>query len=193
MPKQGSVFIIFRKNQKEKASPSARNYPKLIKSIPIDGPWNVTFVKPDSTSFTKVFDQLWDWSKHPDKDVNYFSGSATYEVELPNLETDDKKQRWVLSLGNAIAIASGSVNGSQVGSVWTDPYEIDITDFRNEQSNSIAIKVTNTWVNSLIGDQQLPENQRKRWTIVNPYKADSPLHSAGLLGPVSIKVYQDNQ
>ncbi len=189
---QGSAFLVFRKEQKHKDTAGKRNFPKPKKIVPIPGNWKVTFKNPDSTSFTKTFTQLWDWSKHPDKEVNYFSGSATYETTLPQIETDVKKQRLVLDLGHTIALARVFVNGKDVGSVWSSPYEIDITDFCNEQSNTIAVKVTNTWANGLIGDAQQPESQRKLWTIVNPYKANSPLHSAGLLGPVSIKIYEDN-
>jgi len=186
-----SAFVVFRKEPDSKRS-NAKNFPKPVSTIPVDGTWKVTFARPDSTSFTKVFDQLWDWSKHPEKEVNYFSGSATYEITLPEIETTDKKQRLVLNLGNAIAVARVFVNGKEVGPVWTTPYELDITDFCQEKTNTLTIKVTNTWVNNLIGEQQKPENERKLWTIENPYQADSPLHSTGLLGPVCIKIFQEN-
>lgn len=184
-----SAFVVFR-NEPNTTISKAKNFPKPVNTIPVQGTWKVTFKRPDSTSFTKSFDQLWDWSKHPDKEVNYFSGSATYEITLPKIEMQDKKQRLVLNLGNAVAVARIFVNGKEVGPVWTTPYEMDITDFCQKQVNTIAIKVTNTWANNLIGEQQLPEDQRKLWTIVNTYQANSPLHSAGLLGPVSLKIYE---
>ncbi|MBW8869937.1 MAG: hypothetical protein JF563_04055 [Acidobacteriales bacterium] len=47
------------------------------------------------------------------------------------------------------------------------------------------MKVTNSWVNRLIGDEQ-PAATRVAFTVVKPYKADSPLLPSGLLGPVSL-------
>ena len=191
MPAQGSAFVVFRDKQKANRD-TIQNFPKPIKSIPITGTWKVTFTKPDSTSFVQSFDRLWDWSRHPDKQINYFSGSATYELALPQITAADKGHRLVLSLGKIIAVGRVFVNGKEVGPVWTSPYEIDITDFCTEKSNTVAIKVTNTWANNLIGEKQLPENERKLWTIVDPYNTDSPLHNAGLLGPASIKVYRQS-
>ena len=50
----------------------------------------------------------------------------------------------------------------------------------------MAIKVTNAWVNRLIGDQQPNVMNKITFADVKPYKANSPLLSSGLLGPVRI-------
>jgi len=47
--------------------------------------------------------------------------------------------------------------------------------------------VTNAWVNRLIGDQQPNATTKYTFTTVKPYKANSPLQEAGLLGPVSVE------
>lgn len=50
----------------------------------------------------------------------------------------------------------------------------------------VEIKVTNPWVNRIIGDRQ--PNPAKNGTFTSPkfYKADSKLVASGLLGPVQI-------
>jgi hypothetical protein len=51
--------------------------------------------------------------------------------------------------------------------------------------NQLTIKVINTWVNRLIGDQQ-PNPSEITFTDVTPYTASSPLMPSGLIGPVRI-------
>jgi hypothetical protein len=66
------------------------------------------------------------------------------------------------------------------------PYRTEITPFIEEGKNVIEVEVVNTWMNRIIGDLQLPENERKVKPDVNPWKANSPLQEAGLIGPVKI-------
>jgi hypothetical protein len=52
-------------------------------------------------------------------------------------------------------------------------------------TNEITIKVVNSWVNRLIGDEQ-PGATKVAYSVVKPYKATSPLQPSGLLGPVTV-------
>ena len=52
-------------------------------------------------------------------------------------------------------------------------------------ANQVSVKVTNAWVNRLIGDEQ-PGATKYTFTDVKPYKANSPLQASGLLGPVAV-------
>ena len=49
-------------------------------------------------------------------------------------------------------------------------------------ANTLDIKVTNLWVNPLIGDQQPNVTQKITYTAASPYRADSPLLPSGLIG-----------
>jgi hypothetical protein len=53
-------------------------------------------------------------------------------------------------------------------------------------ANAVAIKVTNLWVNRLIGDQQPDVTKKYTWTAQQFYRADSPLLPSGLIGPVRL-------
>ena len=51
-------------------------------------------------------------------------------------------------------------------------------------ANALEIRVTNLWVNRLIGDEQPGVAKKYTLTTQQFYQADSPLLPSGLLGPV---------
>ena len=75
-----------------------------------------------------------------------------------------------------------------LGILWKTPYKIDVTGALKPGDNDIEIKVTNLWVNRMIGDQQPWALKKYAFADFTPYKADSPLLPSGLLGPVRIVV-----
>ena len=82
-------------------------------------------------------------------------------------------------------LAEVTVNGKAVGVVWHTPYRVDVTSALKPGANEVSIKVANAWVNRMIGDQQ-PNATKVTFTVIHPYKADSPLLPSGLLGPVVV-------
>ena len=184
-----SAFIVFRKAVRSSAPDGGLNFPVPTQVVPVTGDWQVDFVRPDSTKFTLQMDTLSDWSRVADTAVAHFSGSAWYRKQLPSVSVPDGAPVYI-DLGAVVAIAKVKVNGQDVGGVWTPPYRLDITSaWKNNEENTLEVKVVNTWANRLIGDQKLPVEQRTTWTLVNPYHADSPLHPSGLMGPVSLEVF----
>jgi len=63
---------------------------------------------------------------------------------------------------------------------------VDLTGALKPGVNSLEVKVTNLWVNRMIGDRQ--PGAPMQYTFTRPvfYKADSPLLPSGLLGPVRV-------
>ena len=75
-------------------------------------------------------------------------------------------------------------NGGRIG-ITLDNNSYDITDALGPGANTIEIRVTNLWVNRLIGDAQ--QNAEKVAFTVSPaYTPGAPLRPSGLLGPVRI-------
>jgi len=74
------------------------------------------------------------------------------------------------------------VNGKSLGIVWKTAYRVDVASALKPGPNTVEIKVTNPWVNRIIGDRQ--PNAAKTYTFTSPkfYKADSKLVPSGLLG-----------
>ena len=119
--------------------------------------------------------------------MKYFSGSGTYT------KTIEAKAEWFakgahlwIDLGDVRNLAEVTVNGKALGVLWHAPYRVDATSALKPGANQVSIKVTNAWVNRLIGDQQPDAKVKYTFTTVKPYKATSLLQSSGLLGPVTV-------
>ena len=97
-----------------------------------------------------------------------------------------KGTRLWLDLGDVKNLAEVTVNGKALGIVWKTPFRVDVTSALKPGANTLEIKVTNLWVNRLIGDQQPGVAKKYTYTTQQFYQADSPLLPSGLLGPVVI-------
>ena len=182
-----SSFIIFRKKGTP-AKTTARNYPVKEVLATVSSPWQVDFEKGKRGPEEAVtFPALQDWTESTDPSIRYFSGKAIYTNRI----TLDKlpQKALYLDLGKVMVMAKVKINGQYVGGVWTTPYRLPVGDFLRKGENLIEVEVVNNWRNRLIGDASLPEKERGTWTNVNPWNADSPLQSSGLIGPVEIQTY----
>ena len=94
-----------------------------------------------------------------DRFVRYFSGTATYKTTftMPQLQ---KGCTYKLDLGQVYEMAKVKLNGRYIGGVWTPPYTIDATPYLKTGRNEVEISVVNNWKNRIIGDLQLPKNER---------------------------------
>ena len=182
-----SSFIIFRKNGKPTSSPQ-KNFPDKQVLLTVTTPWQVSFeAGKRGPEGTVTLNKLEDWSTSEDNKIRYFSGTAFYKTTF-NIETLPKKQTYI-DLGKVMVMAKVKINGKYAGGVWTSPYRVNVTELLKKGENTLEVEVANNWMNRLIGDQLLPEEERKTWVNVNPWRADSQLQSSGLLGPVEIQAY----
>ena len=171
----------------------------------LDGPWDVSFAHQTGDKFALPFPELVDFSKHAEKRVNYFAGTATYRKTL-RLDAGQLApgRRVILDLGTMNDIAAVKINGSAEQVLWYAPYTLDVTGLLRAGDNQLEIAVTNNWANALIGDEQIPADfpnghfpnwlvngqprpsARKTYTTFNYSKKDSELKPAGLVGPVQL-------
>jgi (4-O-methyl)-D-glucuronate---lignin esterase len=181
----GAVFVVFRRP----ASDASRTLPAVTETpLATDsGPWNVAFQPGRGAPPSITLDVLSSWSDNPGSGVKYFSGTATYtkSINAPASWFSRDGRLWI-DLGDVKNLAEVSVNGKSLGIVWHAPYRVDVTGELRTGANDVSIKVTNAWVNRLIGDQQPDAAVKYTFADIAPYKADSPLLPSGLLGPVRI-------
>jgi len=164
---------------------------KLPPPLPLSSSWSIEFEPNKGAPAHIKMDTLISWTACPDKGINYFSGTASCkkQFEIPEAFLN-KELKIELDLGEVRDLAEILINGKSAGVLWTSPYVADITRYLIPGQNKVEIKVTNTWVNRLIGDKNVPEDQRI-CRIYSPdpkwYSAGSKLPPSGLLGPVVIR------
>ena len=180
----GTVFVVFRKP----TSASSFTAPAIHDSVleTLAGPWTVSFPPDWGAPASVTLPELTSWSENSDAGVKYFSGTGTYtrSVQIPPSALAAGKHI-LLDLGQVKNLAGITVNGTALGVVWHAPYRLDITRALKPGANSIAIAVTNAWVNRMVGDLQ-PGATQYTYADVKPYRADTPLLPSGLLGPVHL-------
>ncbi len=180
----GTVFVVFRKP----ATSTSVTVPASTETAlaTVEGPWNVSFQAGRGAPATATLDKLTSWSENSDAGIRYFSGLGTYTktIDAPASWFNPGEKIWI-DLGAVKNLAEVTVNGKAVGVVWHTPYRVDVTTALKPGANEVSIKVANAWVNRMIGDQQ-PNATKVTFTVIHPYKADSPLLPSGLLGPVVV-------
>ena len=180
-----AVFVIFRKKSIEMSASIFQSIEKQLATI--EGPWELSF-QPDRGAPAKItLGDLTPWNENTDKGVKYFSGTGTYlkTIKVPEGWLLPGTSLW-LDLGTVKNLAEVIINGKSLGIVWKTPFRVDVSKALKQGENNIEIKVTNLWVNRLIGDQQPDVKNKITYTTQAFYQADSPLLPSGLMGPVQL-------
>ncbi|HVT89531.1 MAG TPA: glycosyl hydrolase [Tepidisphaeraceae bacterium] len=183
-----SVFLVFSSGTGIIRADAQR---ELVSEMPIQsevaGPWELRFPAGRGAPPQVRLPSLISLTEHTDPGVSHFSGTVTYSTEF-TLDEAALKQSLVLDLGRVEVLARVTVNGNDLGVVWKPPDAVDLTGATRLGVNRLEVEVTNLWVNRLIADSALPENQRITWTTYNPYRPTDKLMDSGLLGPVRVRV-----
>jgi hypothetical protein len=129
------------------------------------------------------------WTESNDPGIRYFSGTATYRtvLHIPADLAPSGRQLW-LQLGQVREIATVTVNGQSVDTLWRQPYAVRIDRAIHPGDNVVEIKVSNLWPNRLIGDLQPNAMRKFTNTNIRAYTKDSPLLPSGILQPVTLAV-----
>ena len=180
-----TAFVVFRTATSETKGPGERNFRRFETRQELAGPWALNF-KGLCAPETMTLSKLTDLSKSDTDAVSYFSGVITYGSTF-DWETSTEGE-FRLSLGTVATTAEVYLNDKYCGTVWSSPNEVSVSGLLKRGKNSVEIRVANTWANRLIGDQKLPESQRKTWTTYCGYTSDTDIkkYPSGLIGPVRI-------
>jgi hypothetical protein len=167
-----------------------------VNEIPVEGEWQLRFPAGWGAPETAAFTRLQSWTESKDDGIKYFSGIAKYEIDF-EMDSVIAELRYFLDLGDVREIAEVWLNGESLGTIWHQPFQLEIGNHLQSGKNHLVVDVVNEWNNRLVGDGHLPAEERFTNTnIVNGPKAwgtpwkNVPLQPAGLLGPVKIQIYR---
>ena len=181
----GTVFVVFRKATAETSYTVPAESENEVATL--KGTWKIDFQPGRGAPPSIKVDKLSSWTESSDAGVKYFSGAGTYTKTI-QVKSDWLKNGthvWI-DLGDVKNLAEVTVNGKVLGVVWHTPYRVDATTALKPGTNEVSIKVTNAWVNRLIGDEQPGVTTKITFADVKPYRANSPLLPSGMLGPVRL-------
>jgi len=180
-----AVFVVFGENTTKTSR--TLPLPKETTLTTVEGSWNLKFQKERGAPAEITVDKLASWTDNADQGIKYFSGTGTYSktINVPTAWIKKDAQLWI-DLGDVKNLAEVIVNGKSLGILWKKPFRVNVKSALKPGDNSLVIKVTDLWVNRLIGDLQPNVVKKYTYTTMAFYKADSPLFPSGLIGPVRI-------
>lgn len=174
--------------------------------------WHLAFPPKLGAPAHADFKKLISWTNSSDQGIKYFSGSAVYSKTITVPATFVGSGKAIrLDLGHVKNFATVTVNGHEVAVLWKPPFALDVTKFVKAGSNKIEVKVTNLWVNRLIGDEQYPSDvewqdghlakwpewllegkprpskERVTFATWHFWNKNSPLLESGMIGPVTLQ------
>jgi hypothetical protein len=149
--------------------------------------WTVTFQRDRGAPMDpQKLNRFESWTQSDNVGIRYFSGTATYNTTFDF--HPHPGDRILLRLTELHEIATVRLNGERMGTIWSAPYQLDLTGKLIEGKNTLELDVTNLWPNRIIGDAQPSANHQYTHTNIRAYNAESPLLPSGLIGPVFLDV-----
>lgn len=177
-----AFFIVFENKTNALSFKKPEVKEKL--TFTVDGTWQVNFEEGRGAPKSAEFKELKSLSENADPGIKYFSGTATYKITFNSPLGGDG---WI-DLGAVKDVAEVILNGKSQGIAWKTPFKQKITGLKRG-ANTLEVRVTNLWVNRLIGDAQPGVTTKLTYTTRPFYRADTPLLGAGLMGVVRVEVY----
>jgi hypothetical protein len=187
LPPYGSLFVCYGQNAVSQVEKS--RFAQRETTIHPEGfmkkPWSVSFRE---SGLTMDVQQFFDWSKHENEKIRYFSGHARYSAMWKLKKKEVPMGRVWLSFPNVKDIVHVWINGKDCGIAWTAPYELEITGALQKGKNTIEIEVVNTWHNALRGADQGKAPYNGIWTNAKYRTKGENLLPAGLIEAPVLKI-----
>jgi hypothetical protein len=175
-----------------KSSEVQFNVEKPSEVLVINGVWQVEFQEgnPKKPNDYKT-ETLTSWTNAPDSNALYWDGYAKYSIDFAF--DGDKNSSAILDLGDVRETGKVWLNGNELGTAWSLPFQLSIPSGTLKDKNHLEIEVRNTSANRVRLLDKEGVNWKKFYDInfvditYVPFDASKckPI-SSGLLGPVKV-------
>jgi hypothetical protein len=160
--------------------------------VSIEGNWNIEFIKggPELPAAI-VTGTLKSWTELGGAEAQRFAGTARYRIafDAPAQNVDS----WMLNLGDVRESARVRLNGQDVATAWSLPFELRLDGVVKPGRNDLEIEVTNVAANRIrdMDRRGVPWKIMREINFVDiryqPLDASNwPLELSGLLGPIEL-------
>jgi hypothetical protein len=162
------------------------------KPVALGGSWKIEFIK-GGPELPKPIEttELKSWTELGDDEAKRFAGTARYRLEFdaPVQKADD----WLLDLGEVRESARVRLNGRDVATAWSIPFQVRMGEFLKPGRNILELDVTNLAANRIRDMDQ----RKVDWKIMReinfvdinyrPFDASGwEITPSGLLGTVTL-------
>jgi hypothetical protein len=188
-PGESVILRVFSENKLN--GPAWPEWQTASPSVEIKGRWRVEFFS-GRPALPPVLaaDQLKSWTELGGEAVQNFAGTARYSIsfDAPDINSVD----WQLSLGKVCQSACVRLNGRELGTLITPPFQVVVRGLK-PKGNKLEVEVTNVSANA-IRHYDREDVSWKTFHDINfvnldyrPFDASNwPLTDSGLLGPVTL-------
>lgn len=197
--KQGQSLFLFANSTKSNLT-DWEYIGQTKNKIRLSGSWNLEFLEGGPTLPKPIrINELVSWTELPDTMAPYFSGLARYSIDF-NLEDFDINNKYMIVFDKVKESVLIRLNGQEAVTLFSHPFEADISKFLKNGENNIELEVANLPANRI----RYLDKQKVIWqkfyninfASINYSKFDAskwePVES-GLMGDVSIVCYEKNK
>jgi hypothetical protein len=160
--------------------------------VALNGTWHLEFIKggPELPAAMETA-ELKSWTEIGGHAAQRFAGTARYRLEFdaPATRADD----WLLDLGDVRETARVRLNGHNVTTAWSLPFQVRVGEFLKSGRNVLELEVTNLAANRIrdLDRRGVAWKIMREINFVNinykPFDASEwKLTPSGLLGPIQL-------
>lgn len=216
--KEGNLLAVFVQNgdydfevYNEDVGEHMAIYVKNCFSVPLEVAWKIRFPENSGAPAFIEPEKLESLSLNREFNIRHFSGICQYETVFYLTDSDFiTGRKFLLDLGAVSVSARVYLNGKEAGLAWRHPFTADVTPWAKKGENQLMVEVAVPWINRLIGDEQLPEEnvfnpdkyiaalpdwyvnnrpktgERKTFLVSKVVNGSDKLRESGLMGPVKL-------